>query len=188
VVQRYVYSSFGAIESQLDSNFLQPYAFTSREFDSETGLYHYRARQYDARTGRFTAVDPLGFAAGDVNLYRYVKGNPIRYVDPSGLDSPGCDYVPDSSCETPCRLECCAQHDKCYDDYKCSFISWVPYAGSDECKKCNSDATTCLIKCGKSIYDNPKKPNYYCAILHRFISIPGDFKDLKSAIKVCRSS
>jgi hypothetical protein len=142
----------------------------------------------EARSGRFTANDPLGFAAGDVNLYRYVKGNPIRYIDPSGLDSPGCDYVPDASCETPCRLECCAQHDKCFDDYKCSFTSWVPYVGSDECKKCNSDATTCFIKCGKSTYDDPKKPNYYCAILHRFISIPGDFKDLESAIKVCRSS
>ena len=41
VVQRYTYSSFGEIESQLDANFVQPYAFTAREFDSETGLYFY---------------------------------------------------------------------------------------------------------------------------------------------------
>jgi hypothetical protein len=29
--------------------------------------------------------DPLGFAAGDTNLYRYVSGNPVNYKDPSGL-------------------------------------------------------------------------------------------------------
>ena len=45
--QRYAYSSFGKIESQLDPNFVQPYTFTSREFDAETGLYYYRARTYD---------------------------------------------------------------------------------------------------------------------------------------------
>ena len=38
VAQRYTYSSFGKIESQLDANFFQPYTFTSREFDSETWL------------------------------------------------------------------------------------------------------------------------------------------------------
>lgn len=46
VVQAYTYSSFGKIESQLDPNFVQPYTFTAREFDSETGLYFYRARYY----------------------------------------------------------------------------------------------------------------------------------------------
>jgi RHS repeat-associated protein len=187
VMQRYTYSSFGEIESQLDSNFLQPYAFTAREFDPETGFYHYRARQYDGRPGRFTTVDPLGFSGGDVNLYRYVKGNPVLYIDPSGLDSPGCDMVPET-CETPCVLECCAEHDKCYDENKCAASSWVPYVGAAQCKRCNSDAKNCILKCGKSKYDDPKKPNYYCAKLHKFISIPGDFRDLQSAVKACSTN
>lgn len=34
---------------------------------------------------RFLSPDPIGFAGGDVNLYRYVKNNPLRYVDPFGL-------------------------------------------------------------------------------------------------------
>ena len=59
VVQSYTYSSFGKIESQLDPTFIQPYTFTSREFDPETGLYYYRARYYDAATGRFLSADPL---------------------------------------------------------------------------------------------------------------------------------
>ena len=86
VVQSYAYSSFGQIELQLDPTFVQPYAFTSREFDVETGLYFYRARTYDAITGRFFQVDPIGFTGG-VNLYTYVRGNPINLVDPFGLVS-----------------------------------------------------------------------------------------------------
>ena len=61
VVQRYAYSSFGKIESQLDPNFVQPYTFTAREFDPETGLHFYRTRTYDSSVGRFVQPDPIGF-------------------------------------------------------------------------------------------------------------------------------
>jgi len=40
---------------------------------------------YDASTGRFLSPDPIGLRGGDTNFYRYVKNNPIRYSDPSGL-------------------------------------------------------------------------------------------------------
>ena len=85
VVQRYTYSSFGKIESQLDPNFVQPSMFTSREFDTETGLFHYRKRYYDPTIGRFGSEDPASFGGG-VNFYRYVSGNPIGRTDPFGLD------------------------------------------------------------------------------------------------------
>jgi RHS repeat-associated protein len=84
VVQRYAYSSFGKIESQLDPDFVQPYTFTAREFDAETGLYSYRARVYDPSGGRFLQEDPIGFLAG-ANFYAYVGNNPINRIDPSGL-------------------------------------------------------------------------------------------------------
>jgi hypothetical protein len=48
-------------------------------------MSYYRARYYDARVGRFLSEDPIGFAGGDVNLYRYVGNSPINYTDPSGL-------------------------------------------------------------------------------------------------------
>jgi len=85
VKQHYTYSAFGEIESQLDVNFIQSYTFTGREFDSETGLYFYRARHYDPATGRFLQEDPISFAGGDVNFYAYVKNHPIVSTDPSGL-------------------------------------------------------------------------------------------------------
>ena len=85
VVQRYTYSSFGKIESLLDPNFVQPYTFTAREFDPETGLHFYRARYNDVYTGRFLEEDPIGFASG-INFYIYAFNNPVLFKDVFGLD------------------------------------------------------------------------------------------------------
>ncbi|MFO0979218.1 MAG: RHS repeat-associated core domain-containing protein [Planctomycetaceae bacterium] len=59
--------------------------YTGRYMDSASGFYNYRARNYDAHTGRFTSEDPLRLAAGDTNLSRYVGNNPGSMVDPSGM-------------------------------------------------------------------------------------------------------
>jgi RHS repeat-associated protein len=63
------------------------HAFTGRERDLETGLYYYRARYYDAKSGRFISEDPIGLRGGDTNYYAYVHNNPVRLTDPSGLQS-----------------------------------------------------------------------------------------------------
>lgn len=75
------YNSFGVPSSTTVSG----YAYTGREYDSETGLYYYRARYYDPKIGRFISKDPIGFAGGDANLYAYTKNNPINWIDPWGL-------------------------------------------------------------------------------------------------------
>ena len=84
VVQSYVYNSFGNIEQQV-GNVVNPYTYTGREIDTETGLYFYRARYYDSIMGRFINEDPIGFAGGDSNLFRYVQNNSINFIDPLGL-------------------------------------------------------------------------------------------------------
>ena len=43
---------------------------------------------YDPKIGRWISKDPIGFNGGDTNLYAYVGGNPVSYVDPTGL-APG---------------------------------------------------------------------------------------------------
>jgi RHS repeat-associated protein len=58
--------------------------FTGREFDPETGLYHYRARAYDPRIGRFLQRDPIGFY-DNINPYTYVGNNPLKWIDPLGM-------------------------------------------------------------------------------------------------------
>ena len=55
------------------------------EYDVESGLYHLRARHYSPETGTFLSEDPIGFAGGDPNLYRYVNNNPVNFIDPEGL-------------------------------------------------------------------------------------------------------
>ncbi len=80
-----VFAAWGEITQDTNPSVDFPFAFTGREYDRETGLYFYRARYYAPRTGRFISADPLGFAAGDTNLSRYVGNSPTRYVDPHGL-------------------------------------------------------------------------------------------------------
>jgi RHS repeat-associated protein len=80
-----VYDSFGKITSQTNASATTIYGYTGREYDSETGLYFYRARYYDPSTGGFISEDPIGFASGDYNLYRYVGNSPTNFIDPSGL-------------------------------------------------------------------------------------------------------
>ena len=97
VVERYTYDAYGQA-TVLDASYTplasnawgtphsaagNPYLFTGRELDEETGLYFYRARYYDAVKGRFLQRDPAGFIDG-MNLYEYVQDNPALFVDPSG--------------------------------------------------------------------------------------------------------
>lgn len=58
--------------------------YTGRENDG-TGLFFYRARYYHPGIGRFVSEDPLG-PVGGLNLYTYVRGNPINFRDPAGLN------------------------------------------------------------------------------------------------------
>ena len=84
VVNHFVYDSFGQVISESNPAIDTRYLFTGREFDQEIGLYYYRARYYDANTGRFLSEDPIGFG-DDTNLYKYVLNNPSNATDPSGL-------------------------------------------------------------------------------------------------------
>jgi RHS repeat-associated protein len=61
-------------------------AFTGREWDPETRLYHYRARYYDPKIGRFISEDPIKWLGG-INPYGYGGNNPVNRTDPSGLQA-----------------------------------------------------------------------------------------------------
>lgn len=68
------------------------YKFTGKERDTESGLDYFGARYYGSNMGRMMSPDPSGLALADItnpqsfNLYSYVLNNPLRNVDPNGLE------------------------------------------------------------------------------------------------------
>jgi RHS repeat-associated protein len=93
VTERYVYDAYGSATiynadwsttrsfSAVNNRLL----YASMVFDPVTGVYYDQARWYSVATSEFVTRDPIGFLAGDLNLYRYCGNNPTVYVDPSGL-------------------------------------------------------------------------------------------------------
>ena len=84
VVKSYLYDSFGNLRNQT-GGLLNPYTYTGREYDSESGLLYYRRRYYDPLIGRFLSRDPLGYMLGELNLYTYTRNSPVNFTDPYGL-------------------------------------------------------------------------------------------------------
>jgi len=87
IVNKYSYDAFGKVLSQTET-ITNPFKYVGAMgvMDEGNGLFYMRARYYDPSTGRFISKDPIGWAGG-LNLYGYVGGNPVNFVDPSGLQS-----------------------------------------------------------------------------------------------------
>ena len=67
---------------------LREYRYSGKLRDDATGFYCYEYRYYAPFIGGWLSPDPLGAVDG-LNLYQFVHNNPIRLVDPDGLDSSG---------------------------------------------------------------------------------------------------
>ncbi|MPV86678.1 RHS repeat-associated core domain-containing protein [Ostreibacterium oceani] len=83
--QQIDYDVWGNVLSDTNPNF-QPFYFAGGLYDTDTKLTRFGARDYDAEIGRWTAKDPIGFAGGLTSLYDYVGGDPVNFIDPSGLE------------------------------------------------------------------------------------------------------
>ncbi len=97
-----VYYPYGGEIAVTGSGFANNYKFTGKERDAESGLDNFGARYDASGLGRFMTPDPL-MASGHArnpqtwNRYAYALNNPVRFVDPDGME------VPDS----------CAKDSKC---------------------------------------------------------------------------
>jgi len=85
-VATYDYVAFGGerthVGAYADSN---PFRFSTKYCDDETGLMYFGGRHYNPRLGRWMSRDPIG-EAGGMNLYEFVQNAPICRIDPLGFD------------------------------------------------------------------------------------------------------
>ena len=83
------YSPFG---EQIGGSSVTTHKFTGKERDSESGLDNFGARYNSSSMGRFMSPDPVVVTRRRLtdpqrfNLYAYVRNNPLRYTDPTGMD------------------------------------------------------------------------------------------------------
>jgi RHS repeat-associated protein len=92
VQERYIYDPYGqptvldpSWNTRSASSFAWVYLHQGGRYDTSTGLYAFRQRDYSPTLGRWIQLDPMGFTSGDINCYRYVANDPLSAVDPEGL-------------------------------------------------------------------------------------------------------
>ncbi|MCP4285261.1 MAG: RHS repeat-associated core domain-containing protein, partial [Gammaproteobacteria bacterium] len=94
------FDPYGNPIANLKSEIKNPYGFTGEWWEDDLELLHLRARWYMPETGTFLSVDPVESEPP----YQYVRGNPINFVDPSGMQCPSCRPEPDAT-STPAPPE-----------------------------------------------------------------------------------
>ena len=79
------YYPFGGTFASTSS--VQPYKYNGKELDRQGGLdwYDYGARHYDVALGRWHVVDPMAEKYYLWSPYAYCLGNPVRFIDPTGM-------------------------------------------------------------------------------------------------------
>lgn len=90
VVWQANYSPFGEVQVDEDpdgdgARVTFQLRFPGQYEDVETGLYYNYFRDYDPGVGRYVQSDPIGLIGG-LNIFAYVGGNPLIYIDPFGLE------------------------------------------------------------------------------------------------------
>ncbi|OYX10064.1 MAG: hypothetical protein B7Z16_18460, partial [Algoriphagus sp. 32-45-6] len=93
IVQETHYDPWGVELSGLGYQYggikVNPYLYNGKEANGHLGvnLFDYGARMYDPAIGRWFVVDPLAEKARRQSPYNYALNNPLRYIDPDGMEA-----------------------------------------------------------------------------------------------------
>ena len=89
------YYPYGALMAATTTEGSQPYKYGTKELDRENGLdwYDSKARMYDPTIGRTPTQDPMAEKYYSKSPYLWCAGNPIKYVDPTGMFFNSADSV-----------------------------------------------------------------------------------------------
>lgn len=171
VINAYEYDGFGNVVAKTES-VTNPYGYTGRKIDAESGLMYYRSRYYDPDVGRFITVDPIEFAGG-INIYGYVLNNPANFIDPFGLFDWGAfigkrikfgNYVGQDVSDgrrdirdgykakgnvpaVSCEDKCAKRHDQDYSNDGITQENRNCPSERDKTKKYDNNLIDCLIAC-----------------------------------------
>jgi RHS repeat-associated protein len=89
IVWRWDSDPFGSTGANENPSGLGSFTFNLRHpgqyADAETGLFYNYFRDYDPATGRYVESDPIGLMGGSYSTYLYAAGDPIIFIDSSGL-------------------------------------------------------------------------------------------------------
>jgi RHS repeat-associated protein len=84
IVAKYEYDPYGNVTAQSgDYAETNPFRFSTKYWDDETGLGYWGLRYYSSILGRWVSRDPIADEGGD-NLYGFVHGDPVNGIDPLG--------------------------------------------------------------------------------------------------------
>jgi len=144
----FVYGPFGEIIDELGETATHLRRFNGKEADKLSRLNYYGYRYYDPLSLQWTQPDPLfrrvpdlaGANPRDMNLYTFSLNNPVRYVDPNGLQSTATIYdgSPEIDTECPPGLGDCG--------YKPAEITDVSGGGGYDSDKLNEEGNALLNK------------------------------------------
>ena len=119
-VAHYEYDPYGnTIAKSGDQADANPFRFSSKYWDGETGFYYYGYRYFSSQMGRWINVDPIGERGGP-NRYAYIRNNPPNKMDYLGMmagSRPCCNGEPyDPSQQGCCNGELYDLETQCCED------------------------------------------------------------------------
>ena len=126
-------TAYEAARSQTET--AKRYRYTGKERDEETGFNYHGARYEAVWLGRWVSCDPAGTVDGP-SLYQALRGNPVRLMDPSGLQSVG-QVIEDKALQA-------IKEDRYVSGYLWSFadVAWSVFGAEGVSKVAAGNAST----------------------------------------------